>query len=86
MYYHSNYHTYVHTLFPDRCYTGQLRLVGGETEMEGRVEVCTSYSRWGTVCNKQWTASHTKVVCRNLGYSDSEGIVFFMTVLYYRKH
>ena len=41
--------------------------------MEGRVEVCTSYYRWGTVCNKQWTPSHTRVVCRNLGYSDMEG-------------
>ena len=55
------------------CYTGQLRLVGGETEMEGRVEVCTSYSRWGTICDKQWAPSHTRVVCRNLGYDDSEG-------------
>ena len=41
--------------------------------MEGRVEVCTLYSRWGTVCNNQWTPSHTKVVCRQLGYSDIEG-------------
>ena len=42
--------------------------------MEGRVEICDSYSRWGTVCNRQWTSSHTKVVCRNLGYDDTEGI------------
>ena len=41
--------------------------------MEGRVEVCTSYNRWGTVCNKQWTPSHTRVVCRYLGYNDLEG-------------
>ena len=41
--------------------------------MEGRVEMCTTYNSWGTVCNKQWTPSHTRVVCRNLGYSDSEG-------------
>ena len=44
--------------------------------MEGRVEVCRDdYSRWGTVCNKQWTAAHSEVVCRNLGLSDSEGIM-----------
>ena len=61
--------------------------------MEGRVEVCTSYSRWGTVCNKQWTSSYTRVVCRNLGYSDSDGMFFnnirslYMLLLYYiRKH
>ena len=41
--------------------------------MEGRVEVCGSYYSWGTVCNKHWTPSNTRVVCRNLGYSDIEG-------------
>ena len=41
--------------------------------MGGRVEVCISYSRWGAVCNKQWTPSHTKVFCQQLGYSDTEG-------------
>ena len=41
--------------------------------MEGGVEVCTPYSSWGTVCNKQWTSSHTRVVCRNLGLGDSDG-------------
>ena len=41
--------------------------------MEGRVEVCTSFHRWGTICSKQWTPSHTRVVCRSMGYSDSEG-------------
>ena len=64
----------MHIHADQRCSPGDIRLVGGKTEMEGRVEVCTSYSRWGTVCNKQWTPSHTRVVCRNLGYSDSEGI------------
>ena len=68
----------------DDCRVGDLRLVGGETEMEGRVEVCgDNYGRWGTVCNKQWTAAHTKVVCRNLGFSDSEGI---MHTLIYSLH
>ena len=56
-----------------RCRFGSIRLTGGETEMEGRVEVCADYSRWGTVCNKQWTSAHTKVVCQGLGYSDTEG-------------
>ena len=53
---------------------GTIRLVGGETDMEGRVEVCYSYYRWGTVCNKQWNSSHAEVVCRYLGYDDTEGI------------
>ena len=46
--------------------------------MEGRVEMCTSYNRWGTICNKQWTPSHTRVVCRSLGYNDSEGELSFL--------
>ena len=49
--------------------------------MEGRVEVCTSYSSWGTVCNKQWTPSHTRVVCRNLVYSDSDGMFILTFIL-----
>lgn len=44
--------------------------------MEGRVEMCGGdYAyNWGTICNKQWTSSHTKVICRNLGYDDNEGM------------
>ena len=56
--------------------------MGGETEMEGRVEVCRdSYSRWGTVCNRQWTVTHSRVVCRNLGFSDSEGIIHTLMII-----
>ena len=61
-------------MFTDRCIEGEIRLAGGGTDNEGRVEVCTSLSRWGTVCNKQWTTTDTKVVCQQLGYSDTEGI------------
>ena len=45
--------------------------------MEGRIEICDSYYRWGTVCNKQWTSSHAEVVCRYFGYDDTKGIVIF---------
>ena len=50
--------------------------------MEGRVEVCSSYYSWGTVCNKHWTPSHTRVVCQSLGYSDSEGIDNYSVKMY----
>ena len=50
--------------------------------MEGRVEVCRdNYGRWGTTCNRQWTAAHSKVVCRNLGFSDSEGIMCALMII-----
>ena len=55
-------------LIVDTCTTGDLRLVDGDSEMEGRVEVCND-RRWGTVCDSQWTINHTAVVCRYLGFS-----------------
>ena len=49
-----------------------MRLVGGETEAEGRLELCSS-NRWGTVCDNVWTDNHTAVVCRYLGFNDNIG-------------
>ena len=56
----------------DDCYDGEIRLVGGESDAEGRLEICNRY-RWGTVCDNEWTETHTRVVCRRLGFSDAIG-------------
>ena len=56
----------------DYCDYGHMRLVGGETEAEGRLELCND-GRWGTVCDNRWTDRHTAVVCRQLGFSDVIG-------------
>ena len=56
------------------CDESSTRLVGGATDREGRVEVC-SEGQWRTVCNDRLNSkfrnSFGRVICRQLGYTDS---------------
>lgn len=50
------------------CSDEELRLAGGPSPNEGKVELCYK-GLWGTVCDRSWSDSHALLVCRQLGHS-----------------
>ena len=55
-------------IFPTAlCVDGEVRLVDGDRETEGRVEICFS-GRWGTINGDGWTMTESTVVCNDLGH------------------
>ena len=56
---------FFNTIGSSNCSDGEVRLVEGRSEWEGRVEVCLNRV-WGTVCNISWDYRDAWTVCSQL--------------------
>ena len=59
---------FIHYISQTVCNNGDIRLVGGTTTNEGRVEVCKN-QLWGTICDDFWSSVDARVACGQLGFS-----------------
>ena len=50
------------------CSQGDIRLVAGARDNEGRVEVCNQ-NQWGSICDIGWGLQDARVACYQAGYS-----------------
>ena len=78
---------YLHTLFVCTlanithyidltCTDGDIRLVGGTSDLEGRIEMCYN-NFWGQVCDNSWSNYDAQTVCRQLGFQ-TQGTCMFI--------
>ena len=63
------------------CDNGEIRLVNGDDNTEGRLEVCYN-GQWGTVCSDEFGYVDGGVVCRQLGFKGNCSIVLLLITIY----
>ena len=61
------------------CDDGALRLIGGSSYLEGRVEICYNEA-WGTICDNQFDNVDASVICRQLGFSRNSNNIVHLIV------
>ena len=60
-------------MFGFSCKDGEVRLVGGDTPNEGRVEMCLN-NTFGTICDDfTWGDSDVEEICNQLGFGNNRG-------------
>ena len=67
MFVHSIFKCNVMFFYAD-CNDSDIRLMGGPSVWEGRVEICLN-NTFITVCDDLWDEKEAQVVCRQLGYT-----------------
>ena len=70
------YMLYYNYWYTEQCnMNGQVRLAGGKSDYEGRVEICSN-GAWGTVYDGGWDVREATVVCGQLGFPISSNLSY----------
>ena len=64
------------------CNEGEMRLVDGDIEQEGRPEVCWN-GVWGNICDDVWQEVDAYILCRQLGYDGGVGTLKTLALVCY---
>jgi deleted-in-malignant-brain-tumors protein 1 len=66
------------------CQQGQVRLMDGVIQQQGRVEVCVD-GVWSGICDDGWDKTNAYIVCQQLGFA-STGIYYIPPYHHYIIH
>ena len=56
------------------CTDNEVRLQGGITATQGRVEICRE-NIWTSVCGQEWDREYAELICEELGHRRDGGFV-----------